>query len=102
MRIGESTPTEDIMFHLNADDWPAQNADPWRVSRPSGGIAPLRHEVELARYLEKQAGHRTSKSLSVDLWSVASRGCASILHGSLAAIRGLRPAVMERPRDLTG
>jgi len=43
-----------------AADWHIGHADPWMLPQIPGGVAPSRHDLALARYLEKQAEHRAS------------------------------------------
>lgn len=44
---------------LSSTDWPIWHDDPWENSR-SGGVAPLRHDLALARYLDRQLAWRAS------------------------------------------
>jgi hypothetical protein len=67
--------------------------------RPRGGVAPSRHEVALADYIEKQSAYRRPASFSLGnarvatvLWNLIRRAC-------LASIRVLPP---ERAVAQTG
>ena len=42
------------MLRWSSTEWPIGYADPWQAPRPQGGVAPLRHDLALAQYLEKQ------------------------------------------------
>ena len=78
--------TDRIMSHV----------DPFAAPHAAGGIAPLRHEVALARYLEKQAAHRAAAARPV-IGPAMIALCAwlarnlPVFHGSGGAIQTQRP-----------
>jgi len=67
------------------------------LPQPLGGVAPLRHDLALTRYLEKQAVQRASSGSRRDNWDAPIRLCTRVVQVGLAALRGLRaPAAMWR------
>ena len=62
---------------LSSTDWPIRHDDPWENSQP-GGVAPLRHDLALARYLERQQGWRASAVHRFDPGETAIRWCALV------------------------
>ena len=70
---------------------------------PRGGVAPLRHDLALARYLEQQAEHRALSACprADKRQGAPTRLYARLVHGSLAVLRALRTPLPERPRNWT-
>lgn len=88
------------MIHPNLTEWPIQRAARL-LPQLRGGVAPLRHDLALTHYLEKQAARRASSS--GDSWGAAIRVYARIMQDCLAALRSLRrPRVQQRPRISIG
>lgn len=81
---------EDTVLRLSSAEWPIGFADPWQAPQPPGGVAPLRHDLALARYLEKRMAYDSSAVLRLDIWTAAIDLRAKMKHGVLAAFRGLR------------
>jgi hypothetical protein len=86
------------MFNPDSTDWPTGHVDLWEAPRPRGGVAPLRHDLALARYLEKQAAHRASSALSFFAWHPATLLSMRIAGG----FAPLNPLPSERPRNWAG
>ncbi|BCG79386.1 hypothetical protein [Mesorhizobium sp. 113-3-3] len=63
------------MLPLNATDWPTWHDEP---KENSGEVAPLRHDLALARYLERQQGWRASAVHRFDPGETAIRWCALV------------------------
>ncbi len=80
------------------------------LPRPRGGVAPPRHEVALAEYIEKQSAHRQPRApngarVGTALWNlilgVGRAAIPMLVHAIRAAPRaglGRGPAV-SRPRS---
>lgn len=100
--VSARSSAEEAMFQPNPANWPIRYADSGQPQQQCGGVAPLRHDIALARYLEKQAAHRASASLGIDLWSAAIGLCVQVAESGLAMLRTLRSTVSRRPRDVTG
>jgi len=90
------------MSRWSSTEWPVGYADPWQVPRPQGGVAPLRHDLALARYLEKQAAYRASTVRWFDTWTTAIRLCMRMADAGLTALRGLRSLPREQPTKWVG
>jgi|RhiMethySRZTD1v2_1073278.scaffolds.fasta_scaffold350268_2 hypothetical protein len=90
------------MLRWSSTEWPIGYADPWQAPRPQGGVAPLRHDLALARYLEKQAACRASTVRQFDAWATAIRLCVRMAYAGLAALRGLRSLPQEQPTKWAG
>jgi hypothetical protein len=90
------------MFCPRSAEWPIQHADPLQASSPRGGVAPLRHELALARYLEQQAAHPRPAAFQLDLRSGASRLFAWIARRGRAAVEALGVVSSDRPRHWAG
>ena len=63
------------MLCPKTSEWSLWSADSWQDPMSSGGIAPLRHDLALKLYLEKQASHRVSVAHRVDIWTSVFRLC---------------------------
>jgi hypothetical protein len=48
------------MLLPSSTGWPMGYIDPWQMPQPPGGVAPLRHDLALARYLEKRKAYDAS------------------------------------------
>lgn len=48
------------MLRPNSTEWPIWHDDPWQNPQPRDDALPLRHDIALARYLEKQRACRAS------------------------------------------
>ena len=79
------------MLRWTSTAWPIGYADPWQAPWPRGGVAPLRHDLALARYLEKQAACRASTVRPFDTWATAIRLCVRMAHAELTVFRGSGP-----------
>ena len=78
------------MMRLSLTEWPIGYADPWQRLQPPGGVAPLRHDLALARYLEKRMAYDSSTIHRLDIWTAAIDLCMRLTRGGLAAFRGSR------------
>ena len=90
------------MFRWSSTEWSIGYADPWQAPRPQGGVAPLRHDLALARYLEKQAAYRASTVRPFGTWTTAIRLCVRMAHAGLTALRDLRSLPQEQPTKWVG
>ena len=89
------------MIHPTLTEWPIQGAgDP--LPQPRGGVAPLRHDLALARYLETQAAQRASSGSVRDAWGTVIRLYSRASHTGLAALHTLRGSVSDRRRISIG
>ncbi len=59
------------MLPPDPTEWPIRPRDPWQA--PRSPVAPLRHDLALALYLEKQAAHRASTPHRFNPWTAAMR-----------------------------
>jgi hypothetical protein len=78
------------MLNPGSTEWPKGYVDPWHISQPPGGVAPLRHDLALARYLEKRKAYDSSAVRRIDVWAAAIDLCVKMRHGGFAVFRGLR------------
>jgi len=78
------------MLRLSSIEWPIGYTDPWQTPQPPGGVAPLRHDLALARYLEKRMACDSSTVRRLDIWTTAIDLCARTKQGGLAAFQALR------------
>jgi len=62
---------------LSSTDWPIRHDDPWENSQP-GGVAPLRHDLALAAYLQRQQAWRASAVRNPS--ASAIRWCGRVLR----------------------
>ena len=86
------------MFYMNQlrpgpVEWPVYHADPLQVPQSARGVAPLRHDLALARHLERRrtldptpASRRDSRSVASDFSRSFSLGAMTLLHGLNAII----------------
>ena len=83
------------MLPPHSTEWPTGHSDPWQAPQPPGGVAPLRHDLALARYLEKRAAYRTMRVYQPDLWALLFRRCAVMVRNVVdlivAAARATAP-----------
>ena len=63
------------MLPLNATDWPTWHDEP---RENSGEVAPLRHDLALAHYLERQQAWRASAARNPS--ASAIRWCGRVLR----------------------
>jgi uncharacterized protein YjiS (DUF1127 family) len=61
------------MLRPSSSEWPIWHIDPGQTEQPRGG--PLRHDIALTHYLEKQRARRVSAIRSFDF-----RACALIVR----------------------
>jgi hypothetical protein len=59
------------MLRPSSTEWPIWHDDPWHNPQPRGGLVPRRHDIALARYLEKQRACRASTIHRFDLRATA-------------------------------
>jgi len=52
--------------------------DPWQMPQPPGGVAPLRHDLALARYLEKQKAYDVSMAPRFDILTAVIDLCVTM------------------------
>lgn len=55
-----------------------------------GGVAPLRHEVALADYLQKQRAHRQAATVEIDVVALLHRIGAAVHEAFQAISRSVR------------
>ncbi len=63
---------------LHPNEWPIWHDDAGQNPRLWNAVAPQRHEIALARYLEKQRAGRESMVRSFDLRTATIRACVLI------------------------
>jgi hypothetical protein len=85
------------MIHPNLTEWPIQGAG-HALPLPRGGVAPLRHDLALTTYLERQAAQRASSSNGRDGWRAALRSCERLVQAGRTKLRSLRAPMLERRR----
>jgi len=78
------------MLRLSSTEWPIGYANPWQTPQPPGGVAPLCHDLALARYLEKRMAYDSSTVRRLDIWTTAIDLCVRTKRGVLAALQALR------------
>ena len=76
-------------------DWPIWHDDPlhedsWHNPACRGAVAPLCHDIALAKYLERQKAHRGSVVRRLDLSAVIARASATIARVGRAFLERLR------------
>jgi hypothetical protein len=86
------------MFEPSLREWNPHDEGP---SRPRGGVAPLRRDLALSHYLEKQAAHRASSAYRRGGWNALHLYVKTVLSG-LIALRALRVPLLERRRTWAG
>jgi hypothetical protein len=77
---------EDAVQRPSSTDWPIGHEDPWHDPQNSGAVAPLRHDIALSRYLEKQQACRGSAVRGLDL-SAAMRSAIVLTADFLRRLR---------------
>lgn len=88
------------MIQPSLTEWPIHYIG--QEPQPRGGVAPLRHDLALVQYLEKQAAHRSSSAHQGDGGAAAISRCARIAHSCFIALRALRAPLRERRRNWAG
>ena len=78
------------MLRLSSTEWTIGYASPWQTPQPPGGVAPLCHDLALARYLEKRMAYHSSTVRRLDIWTTAIDLCVRTKQGGLAVFHGLR------------
>ncbi|CAH2397642.1 hypothetical protein MES5069_180018 [Mesorhizobium escarrei] len=75
--VSARVPQEDTVLRPSPIEWPTWHDDPSQSEQPRGG--PLRHDITLARYLEKQRACRAStvrgfdlRTTAINLWQAGS------------------------------
>jgi hypothetical protein len=63
------------MLPPNSREWPIWHDDPWQDRQLHTGLVPLRHDIALEHYLEKQRACRVSTVSRLDPSSTAIRRC---------------------------
>jgi hypothetical protein len=89
------------MFCPPSAEWPIQHADIAHTTPPRGGVAPLRYDLALARYLEKQAEYQSSAAHRLDLWYGTIR-CTWLARNRRTVFEALGAASSEQPRRRAG
>ena len=87
---------EDAVQRSSSTDWPIWHDDPWHEDPwhdPTwrGAVAPQRHDIALARYLEKQQACRGSAVRRLDLSAAMTHASVLIAHVGGAILQRLRP-----------
>lgn len=95
---------------LHPTEWPIWHDEPWENRQPRGGVAPLRHDIALARYLEKQRAGRESTVRSFELPTTAVRACVRMANagrdflgrlvapiGAAEKLERLSPSITQSP-----
>jgi hypothetical protein len=77
------------MLRPSSSEWPIWHNDPGQTEQPRRG--PLRHDIALTHYLEKQRACRGSTVRPFDFWTAAIRACALIARLGRDFFRRLRP-----------
>ncbi|WP_292547815.1 hypothetical protein [Mesorhizobium sp.] len=77
------------MLRPSSSEWPIWHNDPGQNEQPRGG--PLRHDIALTHYLEKQRAYRVSAIRSFDFRTTAIRACALIARLGRDFFRRLHP-----------
>ena len=72
----------------NSSEWPIRREEPWRAPGLPWGVSPLRHDIAVARYLEKQAYHRASTPSRLGFATIATHIRTVIAHvgGAFSAV----------------
>lgn len=81
---------EETMLRLSSSEWSIGYADPWQTPQPPGGVAPLRHDLALARHLEKRMAYGPSTVRPLDISAVTIGVCVRMKNSALAIFQGLR------------
>ena len=61
------------MFPQRPIGWPIALIETGQAPQPPGGVAPLRHDLALARYLEKRAAHGAPALCELGTWAALRR-----------------------------
>jgi len=77
------------MSHSLVTEWPIWHGG--QGQQHAGGCAPLRHDIALERYLEKQASNRTSATRPSYPWASAIRTCIATARHAHADLRSWLP-----------
>lgn len=77
------------MLRSSSSEWPIWHNDPGQTEQPRGG--PLRHDIAIKHYLEKQRARRVSTVRSFHFRTTAIRACALIARLGRDFFRRLQP-----------
>ena len=83
------------MLHPSSTGWPIRYDDPWENPQP-GCVAPLRHDLALASYLERQRAWRASTVHRFGPWTIAIRLHALIARAGRAFFHHRRRRELAR------
>jgi hypothetical protein len=61
------------MFPQRPIGWPITSIEAAPAPQPPGGVAPLRHDLALARYLEQRAAHGAPALCELGTWAALRR-----------------------------
>lgn len=78
------------MLRPNTTDWPIWHDDPWQNPQLRDGLMPLRHDIALARYLQRQQAWRASAVRKFDLSAAAIRASVLVARVGSAFFRRMR------------
>jgi hypothetical protein len=84
------------MLRPSSTEWPIWHDDPWQNPQPRDEVVPLRHDIALALYLEKQQARRALAIRRFDLWTTAIGLCALLARVG-RVFSGARALPSERP-----
>jgi hypothetical protein len=71
--------------------WPIPSNESGQPPVPPGGIAPLRHDLALANYLEKRAAHGAPALCQFSIGAALRRLCAELAGKWRSASLSSRP-----------
>jgi len=83
-----------IMFQSSPEFWPIGSSASATPSQLRGGIAPLRHELALANYVEKQAKFRES---GIPIGPGIVDSCRVVWSACIVGCRVLAAFASDRP-----
>lgn len=86
------------MVRPSSTEWPIWHDDPLQNPQPRDEVVPLRHDIALTGYLEKQRACRASTIRRFDLWTSAIGLCALVARVGRAS-SGTRVLPSERPSN---
>jgi hypothetical protein len=82
---------EDTVQRPALTEWPIWHDDPGHDLQQRGAAVPLRHDLTLARYLQRQQAWRASAVRKFDLSAAAVRASVRVARVGSAFFRRMRP-----------
>ena len=76
------------MLRISAIDWPIQQAAAPQPHHLPGGVAPLRHDLALTRYVENRLRYDQLAGRRLAIWRALVDIYRGVEHRAIAILRG--------------